>query len=127
MPLPFDTPKGIQELAEQAGWNDSSLISLMLDYLRQEDLLGQLERHLQTEADDENDQRVEDSDKYAVPVYEIRRYKRTYHVIAKSEEEAAELAEKGETEWESEAILDEVESRELRDGVPIQKLPWESQ
>jgi hypothetical protein len=49
---------------------------------------------------------------YSVRVSEMRDYTRTYTVLAVSEAEATEKAEKGETESESDGILTEISSRE---------------
>lgn len=49
---------------------------------------------------------------YSVRVSEMRDYTRTYTVLAASEAEATEKAEKGETESESDGALTEISNRE---------------
>ncbi len=118
--------EGIRELAGTKFWSDSEVLAKVLEYIKDEDLEGQVLRHLQVVADDE-DNEDDALYKFEIAVYETRVYRRTYHVIAKNEDEARDKAEKGETEWESDGILDEVDNREVNEGVEICKIPLEYQ
>lgn len=61
------------------------------------------------EVDDEEEP---DQKLYSVRVSEMRDYTRTYTVLATSEAEATEKAEKGETESETDGTLTEISGRE---------------
>lgn len=52
---------------------------------------------------------------YRVTVEEIRVYKNEYFIYADDADEAQEKAEIGETDWENDARLQEVASRDVRE------------